>query len=126
MADEVQSAIGEFEKTRSQMMMVSNQKQQLQIHSNSLKASLDELGKTKEKKVYKAVGNILILSDTAEVKKDIEKQKESVDLRLKTLQKQEDAFVDKLNKLKKNIESAQKPAKADSKDESKKDSKSDF
>ena len=126
MADEIQSAIGEFEKTRGQMMMISNQKQQLQIHSNSLKASLDELGKTNEKKVYKAVGNILILSDTAEVKKDIEKQKESVDLRLKTLQKQEDAFVDKLNKLKKNIESAQNPAKSDSKDESKKDSKSDF
>ncbi|MFH1586969.1 MAG: prefoldin subunit [Candidatus Diapherotrites archaeon] len=122
MADELQTTISEFERTRGQMMVVANQKQQIQFHANSLKAALDELAKTKEKKVYKAVGNILILSDTAEVKKEIEGQKETSDLKVKTLQKQEDAFVDKLNRLKNTIESAQKSTK----DGSKKDAKSDF
>ncbi len=122
MTDELQSAMSEFERTRGQMMVVGNQKQQLSFHANSLKAALDELAKTKEKKVYKAVGNILILSDTSEVKKEIEAQKETADLKVKTLQKQEDAFVDKLNKLKQTIESAQKP----SNEGSKKAAKSDF
>ena len=107
---ELQDTINEFERNRIQLMNVSAQKQQLQFQSNTLQASLDELKKTKEKKVYKAVGNILILSDTKNVQKELREQKDSADLRVKTLQKQEDALIEKLNKLKSQIEKSQKPA----------------
>ncbi len=98
-------AIMEFERSRNQLLNVSAQKQQLQAQSAALKSALDELEKTKEKKVYKAAGNILVLKDTAEVKKETKESKESLDLRIKTLQKQEDSLVNKLNTLKKDIES---------------------
>jgi len=109
MAEIDQAKIAQFERSRMQLMNISGQKQQLQIQSLTLKQALDELAKTKEKKVYKAVGNILIQSDTIKVKKELDEKKNSVDLRLKTLQKQEDSMVNKLNKLKSEIESTQKP-----------------
>ncbi|MCK4300000.1 MAG: prefoldin subunit [Planctomycetes bacterium] len=104
-----QAKLVEFERNRSQLLGISAQKQQLQIQSMTMKQALDELAKTKEKKVYKAVGNILIQSDTAKVKKELEEKKSSADLRLKTIQKQEDSLINKLNKLKSEIESSQKP-----------------
>ena len=81
----------------------------------SMKQALEELGKTKEKRVYKAVGNILIQEDTLKVKKDLEEKKTSVDLRLKTLQKQEDSLINKLNKLKSELEAGSKPAMKETK-----------
>jgi len=86
------------------------------MQSATLKMSLDELEKTSEKKVFKAVGNILVSVTTDDAKKELADQKETVDLRIKTLQKQEDATIQKLNKLKSDIEGqgqsdeTQKPA----------------
>ena len=106
MAQDVNESISEFEKNRGQLMAISTQKQQLQVQLTVLEKSLEELGKTSEKKVYKAVGPILILSEIEEVKKDLSSQKESTDLRIKSFQKQEEVLMDKLNKLKHSIESA--------------------
>lgn len=113
--EELRKAVAEFEQGRSQLMGISGQKQQLQFQSKTIGEALEELGKTTEKKVYKAVGNILILSDVAAVKKELTEQKEASDLRIKTMQKQEDSLVAKLNKLKTIIESSQKPAEKPSK-----------
>lgn len=107
MAEINESKVAEFERSRAQLFNVSAQKQQLQLQSMTMRQALDELGKTKEKKVFKAVGNILIQADTEKVKKELEEKKESVDLRLKTLQKQEDSLVNRLNKLKSELESGQ-------------------
>lgn len=111
MVEANQEKMMEFEKNRAQLLSISSQRQQLQVQSMTLKQALDELEKTKEKKVLKAVGNILIQSDTGTVKKEVKEKKESAELRLKTLQKQEESLVNKLNKIKSEIESAQKEEK---------------
>lgn len=103
-----QQDIADFERNRNQLMALSSQKQQLQMQSVTLEKSIDELGKTAEKKVYKAVGNILILSDVTDTKKELSDAKETIDLRLKTVQKQEDATIAKLNALRSKIEGALK------------------
>ena len=113
-----QQDLMEFERNRNQLLSISSQKQQLQFQASALKNALDELEKTSEKKVYKAVGNILILSDAKKVKEGLEKQKETLELRLKTMKKQEEVAIEKLNKLKSEIEAAQK--KSDGKGEEEK------
>lgn len=105
-----QEDIMEFERNRNQLMTISGQKQQFQMQSVTLGKSIEELEKTTEKKVYKAVGNILILTDVTETKKELTEAKETIDLRLKTLAKQEDATVSKLNALRSKIETAMNPA----------------
>ncbi len=103
-AQSKQQAIQEFARNRDQLISISSQKQQYLLQTATLKMSLDELEKTTEKKVFKAIGNILIQVNTEDAKKELGDQKETVDLRIKTLQKQEDAVVQKLNKLKSEIE----------------------
>jgi len=99
----------EFERNRAQLMSVSAQKQQLQFQADTLGQAIEELAKTSEKKVYKAVGNILILSDVENVKKDLSDEKESAELRVKSMQKQEESLIAKLNKLKAQIEGKESP-----------------
>ena len=69
------------------------------------KQTLEELEKNKADKVQKLVGNILFEKPASEVKKEVKEKQESMELRLKTVVKQEEALVSKLNSLKKTIES---------------------
>ena len=100
----------DFEKSRNQLLTVTAQKQQLALQANTMEAALEELKKSKEKKVYKAIGNILILSDAKTVEKEITEQKETTDLRLKSLTKQEENLIEKLNKLRAKIEKTTQPS----------------
>ena len=110
-----QQSIAEFSRNRDQLISISSQKQQYLLQSATLKLSLDELEKTTEKKVFKAVGNILVQINTEDAKKELADQKETTDLRIKTLQKQEDATIQKLNKLKSEIEKADSGSSSDEK-----------
>ncbi|MCR4335425.1 MAG: prefoldin subunit [archaeon] len=107
MSDDVNTSIQEFERSRIQLSAIENQTQSMKIQSQVISEALDELKSSKEEKVYKAVGNILILTDAKKVSKDLEEQKETIDLRAKTLKKQEENLMGKLNKLKTEIEKAQ-------------------
>ena len=104
MANGEQQDMVEFEKSRQQLFNISTQKQQLQFQSTTIGKAIETLEKTKEKKAYKAIGNILILSDIPDLSKELKEQKETTDLRAKSMQKQEDTIVQKLNKLKAKIE----------------------
>lgn len=106
MADFAKS-IAEFERTRAQLMNVSTQKASLQAQSEALANTVEELKNTSEEKVFKAAGSILVLTNTKQALKELEEQKESVDLRFKTVDKQETTLIDKLNKLKMEIEKQQ-------------------
>lgn len=108
MAQDIREMVNEFEKQRQTLMSVSMQRQQLQAIINGLDISLKELENTKESKVFKAAGAILVSRDTKEVKKELAEQKENNELRMKTLDKQEKNLVEKLNTLKTQIESAAK------------------
>src|SRR3989339_1253902 len=103
MAD-MNKAISEFERGRVQLSAVESQAQTLTIQGQVLDEALKELKDTKEKKVYKAVGNILISTDVKKLEKELSEQKETVELRIKTVKKQEEALLEKLNKLKSEIE----------------------
>ena len=107
MAEDMSATIAEFERSRSQLMGVSAQKAQLQAQRDALEKSIEELKATKEEKVFKVAGNIMVLTNAKQALKDVEEQKESVDLRFKTVDRQETIIIDKLNKLKMEIEKSQ-------------------
>lgn len=119
--EDKRTMIMEFERNRQLLVSVSSQKQQLAIQIEIMKASLEELSKTKETKVYKAVGNLLIPKSVEEMKKETEERKESFELKLKTVEKQEESLLKKLNSLKAKIEGNEKE---EENSEDKKDKKS--
>jgi prefoldin beta subunit len=90
----------ETEKKISQLQMMEQsmqsfliQKQQFQAQLIEIESALKELEKSKE--AYKIVGNIMISSNKEELKKDLERKKEMVELRIKTLEKQESQIKEK-------------------------------
>lgn len=119
MTEDMNKTIQEFERNRLQLAAIESQNKNLVIQSQVLDEALKELKASKEEKVYKAVGNILILSDAKKVEKEMAEQKETIDLRAKTVKKQEEAMLDKLNKMKTEIEAAQKGSEKEDKPEAK-------
>ena len=120
----MQQKVMDFRKSREQLMMISGQKQKIKAQAFAMNEALKELNETKEKKVYKAVGNILVLKDVDAVKNELKDVSEKFNLRVATLQKQEDALLEKLNKLRADIEgnaqAAQKPQAKETKETKKK------
>jgi len=117
----VQEDMQSFDRLRAQLLTVSSQKQQIEFQSAMLKDALKQLKESNEKKVFKAAGNIMILTDKNTVEKDLQKQQEEFDIRVESLKKQESSLIDRLNKLKTSIEEASKP-KEEVKEEKKKTS----
>jgi len=102
---EKQQKIVEFQKGREQLINIGARKQQLQIQAAMVQSALAELKDSKQEKVYKLVGNIMIEKNAKDVEKELKEFKEQLDARIDTLQKQEDSMINKLNKLKSQIES---------------------
>ena len=120
--EEQRAMILDFERNRQLLGNVSAQKQQIAFQLEMINASLEEMSKTNEKTVYKVVGNVLFPKDIKDMEKELKEKKESTDLRLKTLEKQEENLVKKLNAARAKLEAEMKseaPAKEE-KDEKKK------
>ncbi len=112
MEHEIQQQIIEFEKQRNLLMSLGQQKQQMQVAISTSNKALEELDKSKENGVYVAIGNILIQKDKKEVQKELKDQKETAELRLKTVEKQEENTLEKLNTLKAKLEAAAEKAQS--------------
>jgi len=69
-------------------------------------AALNELSKTENPVVYKSIGSILIKSEKPDLLEDLNKKKESIDIRIKTIEKQEDRVKKKLEEMQKNLQKA--------------------
>lgn len=86
------------EKTKEQVEQLQNleqninnliaQKQQFQSQQLEVENALSQIKDTKQ--VFRIIGNIMVASENKEVKKDLNEKKELLDLRLKTIDKQED------------------------------------
>jgi prefoldin beta subunit len=105
---EQRAMILDFERNRQLLASVSSQKQQIALQLEMIDASLEEMGKTKEKTVYKVVGNVLFPKDTKEMEKELKEKREVTDLKLKTAEKQEENLLKKLNTLRAKLESEMK------------------
>ncbi|MCD6479024.1 MAG: prefoldin subunit [Candidatus Diapherotrites archaeon] len=103
-----QQKLLEFHKGREQLINVGARKQQLQVQAAMIQSALDELKDSKQEKVYKIVGNIMIEKDAKQVEKELKELKEQLDARIETLQKQEDSLINRLNKLRSQLEGQEK------------------
>jgi len=120
---EQRAMILEFEKNRQMLGSINAQKQQVTYQLEMVDASLEELAKTKEKTVFKVVGNVLFPKDAKEMEKELKDKKESTDLRLKTLAKQEEVLLKKLNTARAKLEVQMKGGKEEAEESEEKTDK---
>ncbi|MEE9525988.1 MAG: prefoldin subunit beta [Candidatus Woesearchaeota archaeon] len=88
-----QEKIQQLQMLEQGMQSFLAQKQQVQAQLMEMESALKELEKTDE--AFKIVGNVMVKSDKESLKKDLTAKKEVLDLRIKTLEKQEADMKDK-------------------------------
>jgi prefoldin beta subunit len=106
MSDEVQKLLEQAQVYQQQMQGVITQKEALSMQAMEIARALEELKKSKETEVYKLSGPVLIKSNKADVEKDLKEKKETIDLRIKTLEKSETRLKEKVEELRKKLTDA--------------------
>jgi prefoldin beta subunit len=108
LSQHLQDQIGRLQQLQTQLQMITQQRQQVESRLKEIEEALEELNKTKEKTpIYKSVGSILIKTEGKEdVVKELKTNKESLDLRKNTLQKQEGRTREKLSELQSKVQNA--------------------
>lgn len=93
----LQNQIAQFQQLQQQLQSLLSQKFRLEAQLREANMTLEELGKSPEDvTIYKSVGSLLIkASDKASVQKDVEDDKETLEVRIKTLERQEKIMRDK-------------------------------
>ena len=74
---------------QQQLQNIMAQKEAIGAQVLEIKKALDELGKSKEREVYRIAGPILIKSPKAGVLKDLRERDEMFDLRFKSMEREE-------------------------------------
>ena len=82
-----------FEQNAQQLLA---QRQQFQTQLIEIDSALAEIDKTKES--YKIIGNIMVSTSKEDLKKELKEKKTMVDIRVKSIEKQEKEVKDKAKK----------------------------
>ncbi len=102
-----QKEIMEFNQYSNQLNMINSQVMNIKGMIDRIKENTDELNKTKETHGYKNMGLILVKKPKAELIKELEDNKKSLELRIKTLETQEKIVTAKIKELKAKFDAEQ-------------------
>ncbi|MBW3015222.1 prefoldin subunit beta [Candidatus Woesearchaeota archaeon] len=106
---ETENKINQLQMLEQSLNNFLLQKQQFQAQLIEIDSALTELKSTE--KAYKIVGNIMVASKKEDLEKDLKQKKEMVELRIKTLEKQEQKLRDKASSLQEEVMQKLKPKK---------------
>lgn len=95
---ETENKIAQLQMLEQNIQNFLAQKQAFQSQLIEVDNALEELERSKGK-TYKIIGAIMVASDKEAIQKDLQSKKEVLDLRIKTIEKQENQFKDKASKL---------------------------
>ena len=96
-SQDTEQKIGQLQMFEQSLQSFLGQKQQFQMQFVEIESALNELETTD--KSYKIVGNIMVEADKDELKADLESKKEVLELRMKSIEKQETQIREKASAL---------------------------
>jgi prefoldin beta subunit len=108
MSPKLQNQIAQFQQLQQQLQAVLSQKFQMEAQLREVTNTLEELDKvTDETPIYKNVGSLLIkANDKESVVKEIEDDKETLEIRVKTLNRQEKQMREKFQSMQEQLQKA--------------------
>ncbi len=101
MKKETQEKINQLQNLEQNINTLIGQKQQFQSQNLEIENASSQIDKTEQ--VFRIIGNIMVASSKEDVKKDLNEKKEIVDLRLKTIEKQEEKLRAKATELQQEV-----------------------
>jgi prefoldin beta subunit len=97
---QVQNQIAQLQQLQQQHQAVVTQRSQIEVLLREIEAALKELEKSSEDSViYKSVGEILFKADKQKLLEELKERKDMMELRLKTMSKQEERIQGRFNQL---------------------------
>src|SRR3989344_8222181 len=99
---EAEEKIEELQNLERNLHNIIAQKQTIQVDLNQAITAHEEV-KNSDDDLFKTVGDILIKTDKASLLKDLEEKKRVLDLRVKSVEKQEKSIESRVNELKEEI-----------------------
>lgn len=102
LSKETQEKIKELQFLEQNLQNLLMQKQAFQLEFNEVENALLEVSKTKDE-IYKIVGQVMLKADKSEVEKELKEKNDILSLRLKSIEKQENSFQSKIEKLKEEV-----------------------
>jgi len=92
-----QESIAQLQIIEQNLQSLLMQKQAFQFEANETSSALDELKKAKPNtEVFKIVGSLMFRSDKNDLEKDLQRKMDIINLRLKTIEKQEEELKNNL------------------------------
>ena len=107
MPQNVQEQLNQFQQVQQQAQSIAMQKQTVSLQINEAKKALDELSKTADDQdVYKTAGPLLIKTNKEETEADLKDSIEMLEIRQKTIEKQEKRIATRLEELQADLQAA--------------------
>jgi prefoldin beta subunit len=105
---QLQNQIQQYQQLQQQLQVLGTQRLQLEAKLREIDNTLEELVKLPDDSpVYKSIGVLLVRADDREaLKKELEEHKETLTIRVKTIQKQEKALGERFEDLQQKIQTA--------------------
>ena len=110
MEPDLEKMLGEVQLQNQQLQNLLLQKQTITLQVREAEKALEELNKAKDDgDIFKAAGPILLKTTKAESTKELSEMKEELELRLKTVEKQENKIKELLQTTQDRLQSMIKP-----------------
>ena len=101
MNEQFQDKIGQIQLIQQNLENFNMQRQQFQLQQTEIETALTEIENTST--TYKIIGNIMVLTDKDQLKKDLSEKKEMLSIRIGTIEKQEEKLRAKFEELQQEI-----------------------
>jgi len=107
---QVQNMVAQMQQVQQQLQAVIAQRMQVEALLKETNEALEEVKKVAEDTpVFKVVGNVLVKSKKEEVVKELEEKKETYEVRISTLKRQEDRLKERLSEIQSKLQSMLSP-----------------
>ncbi len=108
MSPKLQNQIAQFQQLQQQLQTVMSQKIRMDAMLKEMEMTLEELKKAPaDTTVYKSVGSLMIkVADTPALQKEIEDDKETTEIRVKSLDRQEKMLKEKFQSVQEQLNRA--------------------
>ena len=105
---QLQNQIAQYQQLQNQLQVLASQRVQLDAKLREIEGTLEELNKVSDDTpIYKSIGMLLVRQDDrAALKKELEEHKETLTIRVKSLQKQEKSLSERYEDLATKIQAA--------------------
>jgi len=103
---QVQNMLAQLQQLQQQLQMVVTQKAHLENSLKETESAIQEIEKiSDDTPIFKAVGTILVKTNKNEVLKELKEKKDTFEVRIKALERQEERLRERIQEMQKKIQS---------------------